>query len=86
MSLILYRLFTWLHTVHCRLSPKRMAIFAHVMKSSSILLSDHIRLTYRVCTYPEQLDIHNVILKYTVSLHARLPYTPCVHQHVYTMG
>ena len=61
-----------------------MAIFAHVMKSSSILLSDHVRLTYEVCTYPGPLD-NNVILKYTVSVHARLPYTPCVHQHVYTI-
>ena len=84
MSSILYRLFTWLHTVHCRLSPKRMAIFAHVMDPSSILLSDHVRLGYKVCTYPGPLDIHNIILKYTVSstykasLHSLCPST-CVY-------
>ena len=48
MSLILYTLFTWLRTVHCRLSPKRMAIFVRVMNLSSILLSDHVRLGYKV--------------------------------------
>ena len=40
--------------------PKRMAIFVHVMNPSSILLSDHVRLTYKVYTYP--LYVHNVIL------------------------
>ena len=39
-----------------------MAIFVHVMNSSSILHSDHVRLTYKVCTYPGPLDILYVIV------------------------